>query len=269
MQNKTPKNDDELRAENALLRLKLEQEFGMQHASEPMDDPKAENEWLRHIYNVETVIKAQKTIPVYDLIGKPDFKHPEELKPKEVQKELNRLLNLLNDKQILIDTICEYEPIEVYRFIVEDLFPYETDDMPYPGTATWFIYEEFHPNFEYDIGNGCGDFVNYLFGEWSDYWFDVFVAKEVVYNNKKYSKPEIESILRVYAEAHFHIEVENFTDVQIAYDFETDEGSYSAQLWGYDSTNKKECKASVHFGLEFEINKWVINRIELPNFDIK
>lgn len=268
MENQQPDYQDELRAENALIRLKLEQEFGMQHASEPMSDPKAENQWLRHIYNIENAMKAQKTIPVFDLIGRPNFKRPEDLKLNEVQKELDRVLRLLNDQHILIDTICDYEPIEIYRFIVEDLFPYKTNDMPYPETVTWFIYEEFYPNYEYDIGNDCGDFVNHIFDDWSDYFFNIIVAEEVLYNNKIFAKSEIESILKVYAEAQSHIEIEEFTNVQISFDFETDQGRYSALLWGYDSINKTECKASVHFGLEFDGNMWVINSIELPEFDL-
>src|SRR5690554_6325191 len=268
MENKPPDDQDELRAENALIRLKLEQEFGMQHTSEPMSDPKAENQWLRHIYNIESAIKTKRTISVYNLIGRPDFKHPIDLEPQEVEEELNRVLQLLKDQKIIVDTICEYEPIEVYRFIVDDLFPYETNDMPYSGTVTWFIYEEFYPNYEYDIENDCGDFVNHIFGNWSDYFFNIIVADEVLYNNKKFSKTEIEGILKVYAEAHLHIEIEEFTNVQISFDFETEQGSYSAQFWGYDSINKTECKASVHFGLEFDDNMWVINSIEFPDFDL-
>jgi hypothetical protein len=267
MENPRPNNDDELRAENALIRLKLEQEFGMQHASEPMEDPKAENQWLRHIYNIEQQMKNQKTIAVYDLIGRPDFKKPEELKPDEVESELNRLMSLLNNKEIELNTICDYEPFEIYRFIVEDLFHYQTDDMPYPGTTTCFIYEEFYPNHEHDIANDCGDTISdLLFGEWSDYWFNLIIADEVLFQNQKYPKSEIEKILKVFAEAHTHIEIAEIQNVQIQFDLETLVGSYSAQLLGINTKTKTDCVATIRFGLEFEISMWVVNSIELPDF---
>lgn len=267
MENKHHNKDDELRAENAVLRLKLEQEFGMLDSSGSMEDPKMENDWLRHIYNIEKQAKERKTIAVYDFLGRPDFKRPEDLHSDELERELDRLMTLCYEKRVLIDNLYDCPPEELYRFIVEDLFPYQTDDFAYPGTATWFIYEDFYPNHERDIADYCCDTLSYiLFGEWDDYWFKTIMSEKVLLNGKTHDKLELKSILKVYAEAHEHIEIEEFEDERIQFDLQMETGSYSAQLYCYNEQTKMECRSSIRFGLKFEISMWVINAIQLPSF---
>jgi hypothetical protein len=78
-QNLSP--EDELRAENELLKLKLEMEHGMMHSESAALNPEIENAWLKHIYEFEQQAKEGKRIKVYDAIGRPSFRKADELSP--------------------------------------------------------------------------------------------------------------------------------------------------------------------------------------------
>ena len=55
-------------------------------------------------------------------------------------------MNILNKNSIQLDTICDVEEREIYRFVTEELFSHKMDNMRIPGMMACFIYEEFHPN---------------------------------------------------------------------------------------------------------------------------
>jgi len=48
----------------------------------------------------------------------------------------------------------------LYRFITEELFKEELDDIKIEGMTHHYIYEEFHPNHEHDIKNRCKEFLD-------------------------------------------------------------------------------------------------------------
>jgi hypothetical protein len=142
MENINPQ--DELKAENELLKIKLELEHGMTH-SESKLSPEMENEWLNYINNFEQRHKDCKRVTVYEFIGKPEFKKPEDLKDEEVEAELDRWLGLMDEKGVSLDVLAEYPPRVIYQFITGELFEHETDDIHIEGMKTWFIYEDFYP----------------------------------------------------------------------------------------------------------------------------
>src|SRR5580704_5412580 len=127
MENETPKTEDELRAENEVLKLKLELEHGMQDSSDSNLPADVENAWLNNVYSFEQQWKDAKRITVYDLIGKPPYKNINELKKGEIKTELDRLFEVMNASGVKLDMICEYTDKEIYKFITEELFAHETD----------------------------------------------------------------------------------------------------------------------------------------------
>ncbi len=64
----------------------------------------------------------------------------------------------------MVESICKVEDSEMYRFITEELFSHEIDNISIKGMMTHFTYEEFHPNHEYDIINCTRDFIHEIFG---------------------------------------------------------------------------------------------------------
>ncbi len=155
---------ENLRIENEILKLKMQVESGAYFSDNSNTElpPGIENEFLRNVQQFENAWKDVKYVKVYDAIGKPDFTKADELSPPEIENELKRLFTLLNKHNINLDVLGKYEPLTIYRFITEELFEHETDDMQMPGMTKNFIYEEFHPNHTMDIE----DKTKYFLGHW-------------------------------------------------------------------------------------------------------
>ena len=163
---------ENLRIENEILKLKMQAESGAYFSENTNADlpPEIENEFLRHVQQFENAWKDVKVTKVYDLAGKPEFKKADELLPNEIEKELEKLFALLNNHNINLDVLGKYEPLTIYRFITEELFEHETDDMQMPGMTTNFIYEEFHPNHTM----GIEEKTKYFLGHWFEKNFNEY-----------------------------------------------------------------------------------------------
>ena len=55
-------------------------------------------------------------------------------------------------------TLCDVDDRELYRFITEELFFAETDNIRIEGMVNTFTYEEFHPNHEFDLRSSSQEF---------------------------------------------------------------------------------------------------------------
>jgi hypothetical protein len=143
---------EQLRLENELLKIKMQAEFGAvfgeTNAALP---PEMEHAFLQSILAVEEQYQNRKTIKVYDLIGRPAFQPADSLQPEEVEAEVKRLLLHMRDKKINLHVQGKYPFLVLYKFITEELFEFETDDLQVEGFTQEFIYEEFHPNHKADI----------------------------------------------------------------------------------------------------------------------
>ncbi|MFZ4725882.1 MAG: hypothetical protein ACOYMD_10595 [Paludibacter sp.] len=174
MKNETPKDKrNRLRTENEEKKKKIEEEFGAGFWGKSEDSelsPELESQFLDHIMSFENAWKDAKQTTLYEFLGKPSYRKPEELSPDEIHDELNRLNELMEQHQVELDTICEVSEQELYRFITEELFSKEIDDMHIPGMITHYTYEEFHPNHEHDIRQHSVSFVSSYLNKESDYY---------------------------------------------------------------------------------------------------
>ncbi|HMJ46231.1 MAG TPA: hypothetical protein VK498_02830 [Ferruginibacter sp.] len=155
--------EENLHIENELLKLKMQAESGAVFGNIVDLAPQIENEFLRHVQQFEEAWKDVEYVKVHDMVGKPGFMKADELSDNEVKEELDKLLKLLNEHNINLDMLGEYEPRIIYRFITEELFEHETDDLKLPGMTKNFIYEEFHPNHKIDIEEKVKDFMKHWF----------------------------------------------------------------------------------------------------------
>lgn len=138
--------------DNELKKKELEEKYGaMFGESENNLPPQVESDWLQSIERFEEEFSVAQRTTVYDYMGKPSFKRLDEIEAGEVSAELERMYDMLDNNNISLDTLCEVADEDLYRFITEELFLHEMDDMRIPGMMLCFIYEEFHPNAEYDI----------------------------------------------------------------------------------------------------------------------
>jgi hypothetical protein len=159
--------EEKLKAENDFLKMKMMLEHGAQFGGNGNGEgsPELENQFLNYIMAFEKQAVAQKTIRLFDKIGRPQhFKPVAEISDNDMDKALDELFDFLSEHGISLD-VCSpnISKRELYRFTIEELFEYEMDDMDIPGLKTNFIYDEFHPDPVYDNTRiATEDCINYI-----------------------------------------------------------------------------------------------------------
>ncbi|MBK8584529.1 MAG: hypothetical protein IPN88_03420 [Bacteroidetes bacterium] len=136
---------EEVKVGNEILKMQLNAEFGMNFNNESTNElpPEIERAWLKSIQRFEKAYAENKTILCYDLIGKPDYAFAETLSKKALKTELKRLLDLLEEHQIVVDCISDISDLEVYKFVTEKLFQEEILHLLL--TKKLFIQLDLHP----------------------------------------------------------------------------------------------------------------------------
>lgn len=180
MKNLNDEENEKLRKLNEEKKRQIEAEFGaaIWGKSDTNDlPPEIENQFLENIMAFEKNYKESKRITVFDFLGKPGYKKAEDLNNTEIHDELERLQNIMQENDIRLDTICEVPERELYRFITEELFFHETDDVRIPGLTCCYIYEEFHPNHEHDIRSHSEDFFSRYLDKTSEYYNSLLTSK--------------------------------------------------------------------------------------------
>ena len=69
----------------------------------------------------------------------------------------------MQKKKVLLHVRTKYEPELIYKFITEEFFVHETNDMEVQGMTKEFTYEDFHPNHKLDIEEQTIDFLKNWF----------------------------------------------------------------------------------------------------------
>lgn len=164
MQN--PKKDKyNLKIDNEIKKKELEDQYGASFINSSNIPPELESEWLKSVDEFEQQFKKQKTIPVWQYIGKPEYRKVSEIEPENISTELQRIIEIMDENNVDLETLCEVEEEEIYRFITDELFNHEMDDMRIEGMRSVFTYEEFHPNAEYDIEQAFDYLFMFTFGK--------------------------------------------------------------------------------------------------------
>src|SRR5690625_1826892 len=108
---KRRKTEEELRRENEERRRRISQEFGEIFDENDPINPELENLFLRNVERFEEQFAKAKKIKVYDRLEEP-----------ELEQQLESMLQRMWEYGIALNTICEVEDRELYRFITEELF---------------------------------------------------------------------------------------------------------------------------------------------------
>ncbi len=108
---------------------------------------------------------------MHEYLGSPKHSETEQLSDEEVANELDRLMKLMEQKELKLRTFTRISERELHRFITKELFPQLTrgDEMTVMGDL---IYEEFHPNDHYLIKKSASDFLRCFLGQepWDVNW---------------------------------------------------------------------------------------------------
>lgn len=138
-----------------------------------------EAEWLNYIEEFERQFEAAQRISVREYLGNPQVQPVATLEPDALGRELEQLLEFMFLHGVAVHFLCDVEESEAYRFVTEEIFDEEIDDVRIPGMTANFIYEEFHPNDEYDAKIWAQDFLRSLFNRHRDEVQATFAPDEI------------------------------------------------------------------------------------------
>ncbi len=261
MANNPKDNEDDiekLRMENELKKAKLMLEHGAVF-SEPSGgskiSPGLENEFLKNIEEFERSFNNTEQIALFDFINRPEYTLVDEIPDSAIGAELEKLMGILNENGINLDTLCEVEERDVYRFITEELFPHEIDNMRIPGMMTCFIYEEFHPNHEYDIRNHCTDGIKAYLNKESDFYTTFFTKKA-----------ESDPWIKHFRDAFTSFSIKQFGITDLSFDEENATVSFTidftATIEGSNERQRYKGKGSTELINVYDF--WCIETIQFP-----
>ncbi|MEX2232330.1 MAG: hypothetical protein WD824_09230 [Cyclobacteriaceae bacterium] len=222
---------DEVNAENNLLKLKLQLEHGMLMDETTELSAGLENQWLKSVYTFEQQFKKAKPVKLYDYIGRPTFVRWDTLTPDQTTKELQRIELLMENNGVQLDCLCKYDDAIIYKFITEELFQHEMDDMRIAGMTCHFTYEEFYPNHAYDLREQTSRFVKAIFTRpWDEEFDGINLARKVSFSGKDHDRRSISSIMRTFQEAHNSFIVERLEINEVVIDTTNTKANVNARL---------------------------------------
>jgi hypothetical protein len=157
-------DDDVQRVLNDAKRDDLSARFGAKFSpSDPPLPPEIERVWLNHVEQFELLCRHAPVTTVRRFIGSPPVRPLEEVPPRELASELERLFELLRSNNIVVHFENPVSDSEAYRFIAEELLDKEIEDIRMDGLSLNFLYEEFHPDDTQDAMMSAEDFLFALF----------------------------------------------------------------------------------------------------------
>ena len=258
---------EDLTAENNLLKLKLGLEHGMQMADTGSLSPEIENQWLKHVYAFEQQYKDARRIKLYDYLGRPEFRKWDSLAPEEIGRELQRLQSILAANNVQVDCICKYDDAVIYKFITEELLAHEMDDMRIPGMVCHFTYEEFHPNHDHDVRRQVSDFLETIFErQWHKEYDQFALAVKITFSGKHHDRAAISAIITAFQEAHDELEMArlDITEVIINTDITMADVAGSLSVSGKRQGERVVYEGRCSFHFVRQDGYWYIDAFEVP-----
>lgn len=174
--------EENLRIENEILRLKLKAELGGIYENNIAIPPGLENEFLKSVLAFEHRYAHAKSIKLHELLGYPVCRPEKDMDDEAVVTAFRQLEELMEHKAVVVEFHRARDVRFKYKFITEELFDYETDDMQMPGMTRHFIYEEFHPDHELEIESRAKEFLSA--------WLERSVRTEGWYLGESFIQPD-------------------------------------------------------------------------------
>lgn len=142
---------ENLKIENEILKLKMKAEHGAHFFSEEEVPPEIEALFLHNVNEFEKAWENSRLISIHEFIGQPFYADYRELNPNQTQEAIDNILMQLTNKNIGIEKPSSIEPTAFYRFLTEEFFNQEIEDLQLEGFFRCFDYFEFHPDHLRDI----------------------------------------------------------------------------------------------------------------------
>jgi hypothetical protein len=254
---------DFLKQENELTKLKIQAEFGFAISGESSLNPAIENIWLKQILDYERAMLTNKKITVRERLNNPVFKPVDEIAPENISDELQSVMELLHNNHIVIDSVAGVSDQEMYRFVVEEFLDKESDSNVPANMLTCYIYEEFHPNHEYDIRRHCQDLMNALEQEEPD--FSYFIHPESEDEVHKIYFEKIKRKLDLFKQAFDNVKVDKYEITTLLRDDQKATVDFQFELSVLPAESKKyhTIAGNGKFTLVYEFEWWSIVDVEM------
>ncbi|MFZ9660314.1 MAG: hypothetical protein ACO29O_00435 [Chitinophagaceae bacterium] len=168
--------EDALKAENDYIKMKLMLEHGaeIQYSENlPGLSPETEQKFLHYIMDYEQKEAMAREMTVFDILGKPQhFPDVNGVADEDIAQVLKRLLEMMKRKGIEVSVFSpNVSKRELYRFITRELFFHRMLYINMEGMRTCFIYDEFHPDHEYENSKvALNDCIKEIFGKKEIQW---------------------------------------------------------------------------------------------------
>ena len=246
--------------ENENLKSRLKNDFGAMFG-ETIDLPiEIQNQFLSEVLEYENAAKDAKKISVYDFIGKPIIKSVETLTEIEISTELEKLNILLSQYFLALDCICKYPDTVIYKFITQELFLKEIDDIRIPGLWCNFIYEEYYPNHKYDIKRQCEDLIQQLFSaNWR--YINSCIYDTIKLNGKPYQRNNLDEFYNWFPDQWKTATVTSTSVRELFFDDSSASAKVSILLSNKDLQSDE--LLLFRFGLVKKYDWWMINSLDI------
>lgn len=109
-----------------------------------LEDVEDDDDFISQVKEFEKKHNKAKLVSILSLLGNPKVKTLASVKPDLVQKEFEKLSELLDLKGIIVHFQNNYPVREKYRFITEEILNQFVEISDTNGHIS-FIYEDFHP----------------------------------------------------------------------------------------------------------------------------
>jgi hypothetical protein len=265
-----PYSDDELKARNEVLKLKLHLEHGMRSYQCDGLSPQLENQWLNYIYRHEQLHHACGRVSVYDYVGRPPFNAIENLEREQVTAELERLLAVMRGHGVQLDCICEYDDAVIYRFLTTELFIEEMDNIRMPGLVNHFTYEDFHMNNQYEIERIGVDLIKSIYNhEWRAEYDSIWVGSAVKCNGVNHDFHGFSSMITAFQQRHSFLEIRELNINEVSVDEVNASGQMTATLLYVSQPHSQQQKivkgeCSIFYLKDPESGHWHVTDISMP-----
>jgi hypothetical protein len=182
--------------ENEILKLKLQAEFGAQITVFSELPPEIEFEFLQRIIEMESLERNSKMVSIFEYLGQPFFPSGALLSKDSLETELARAYALLEENDLSLIVMQEYDPLTIYSFITEELFMEEIQDLRLPGMVGVFCYENYHPDPKMEIRELTEEFLNgWQKQEWS-FLSEMLADVAVIPDGSRLNRSQFETKLK-------------------------------------------------------------------------
>ena len=264
--------DENKRMENELLHLKLKAELGVEAHISENTPPSIENIFLKNMLAFEAGLAEAEQIRIFELIAEPDFIPEAKLDDLSLEAAYNKLMDLMNRKQIALDFLGSYDCRMKYKFITEELFEEKVMNMALPGMIMHFIYEEFHPNHKLDIEEKAEKFISSWFRQEKEHLSFSLADELILPDGRIWNKARVMDKLAKIFDSYPHFKNSRYIIADVNFELQEDVGmAYAEGIMKYTAFTEDQDKIQLegpfklYFTLEYEW--WSVYYFVLPGFE--